>query len=167
MANVSISGSYHVVVTAPGVAPAPARAWLVRAFDVAAGQGGVLASCTLENLEAATDHVFRAIRADIDDRLRRAGHAVGIAHAAHDGAGGDDHRSAASGDGLTRDEIARWCARIDYLLAKRPDVNAHQLRNMAGEFAFSPGSCPLCRALADIEARALAEITSAPEGARA
>ena len=168
MPDHAVSGSYHVSVNAPGEAPAPPREWLVRAFNIAvAGRGELLASCSHENLEVAADHVFREIRADIDESLRRAGLALAVDDASHDGAGGDEHRAAASGEGLTPFQTVAWCERIDELLAARPDVNAHQLRNVAGEFAFSPASCPLCRALADIEVQARAEILAQPAGARA
>jgi hypothetical protein len=70
MPDHAVSGSYHVSVNAPGDAPAPPREWLVRTFDVAAARRGeLLASCSHENLEVAADHVFREIRADIDERL--------------------------------------------------------------------------------------------------
>lgn len=149
----TVSGSYHVRVNAPGAAPAPPREWLVRAFDIDASSGGpLLASCAHENLECATDDVFRAIRADIDERLRRLGLPAGISSVAHDGAGADEHRARTNADGLTSEQVAEWCARVDELLAKRPYVNAHQLRNMAGEFAFSPGTFRLCRVLGDCTA---------------
>ncbi len=76
----------------------------------------------------------------------------------HEGGGADEHRVVASEEGLTAQQAARWCVRVDQLLAARPEVNAHQLRNMAGEFAFSPATCSLCAELAAIEVRARAEV---------
>lgn len=90
---------------------------------------------------------------------------LGVNDAPHDGEGADEHRAVATVEGLTREQTQRWCDRVDELLAEHPPVGAHLQLNMAGEFVFSPATCPLCRELAELEVQARNEILAATKGA--
>ncbi len=155
-----VRAAYNVIVHAPDAT----RPWRVRAVVQTLDGSELLAEFSHHDVGVAAERVFDAIRLDV---TARGGDVQfgGTSGAPHDGAGAEEHRDVATAEGLTETQVDAWCRRCDELLAERPAVNAHQLRNMAGEFAFSPGSCPLCQELADLEVRARAEILAEAEKA--
>lgn len=156
---IAITGqTYNVIVQAPDALPGPPRPWHVRAFR--STEREPLATSDHYDVERACADVFAAVRLDIARHMDR-GIEVGRNDAAHDGDGSDGHRQVATVDGLSEEQTDAWCKRCDELLAERPTINAHQLRNMAGEFAFSPATCPLCKELAELEVQARDEVLAA------
>lgn len=153
-----VGETYTVCVQAPDVVRGPPRPWFVSAFR--AGDPEPLATSEHYDIDRACADAFTAVRLDIARRIDR-GIQVGANDAVHSGDGSDVHRAAAGEDGLTEEQVTAWCRRCNELLAEQPTVNAHQLRNMYGEFAFSPDTCPLCKELADIEIQARDEILAA------
>lgn len=163
MPDIQITGdTYTVVVQAPDVLPGPPRPWLVRAFR--AGEREPLVTSEHFDVEHACAEVFHQVRLDIGRRMER-GIQAGICDAIHNGDGSDAHLDAVDFDRLTEEQIARLVVRLDALLAEHPQVLAHSQRNMAGQFAFSPATCPLCKQQAELEVQAHAEIVAEPAGA--
>lgn len=154
--------TYNIIVQAPDRDPGPARPWHVRAFR--AGQDEPIASSDHFDLEHACADVFHRIRMDIGRRMER-GLQAGFCDAIHNGDGSDAHHDGTDFEGLTDEQMARLVVRLDALLAEHPEVLAHSQRNMAGQFPFSPATCPLCERQAALEARAHAEIVAEREGA--
>jgi hypothetical protein len=153
--------TYNIVVQAPDVLPGPLRPWFVRAFH--AGDQTPIATAEHHDLKLAADEVFERLREHIEERMGRDAH-FGLGDAPHGGAGFKEYTLDDHDEILQREELPVWCARVNELVLADPLLNAHQLRNMHGEFAFSPGSCPLCKALADIEVQVRDEILGARHG---
>lgn len=158
-----VGDTYTVVVQAPDVAP-DLRPWLVRAFR--ASDREAIASCSHHSLDDAASEVFAAVRADIGTRMDR-GIAFGTNDAPHEGAGSSTYYDVDPDHGLTTEQLDAWLLRVTELIGERPELDAHSRRNEAGEFDFSPATCPLCRTLADIEVQARADVlaAAAPAGA--
>ncbi len=57
----------------------------------------------------------------------------------------------------------QWARRTDELLAAEPAVGQHSADNGAGRFAFSPGSCVVCRRIAEMEMQAATDVGALPE----
>ncbi len=148
--------TYTVVVQARDVKPGRPGPWVVRVFT--ADTSDALASSEHHDVAVATDAVFAAIRGDIATTLDR-GIQFGLDPAAsHDRSGLEAYADAFDDAELTDGQITAWLERVDELLVDRPDLRAHSDRNEVGEFAFSPGSCSLCRELADIDLQAQASV---------
>lgn len=155
MSESIVADSYKICVQAPDVVAGQTRPWFVRAFRF--DDDTPIATSEHYDIELACADVFAAVRLDIGRRMDR-GIQAGVCDAIHNGDGSETHRGVATEEGLTSEQVTAWCKRCDELLAERPQVNAHQLRNMAGEFAFSPATCPLCKELAELEVQARDEV---------